>query len=309
MISKQLVELMGGKIWFKSQEGVGSEFYFTLPVEIVEKNIFNQDTIQYLHEKSFLVVDDNSIDRKYMISILHDWNVKKIEEASNAKEAYNILKNQTFDYTLLDWKMPDMDGITLIEKLQKENINLSNILMVTAHEKKQLLDLMYSKNIKFQDILEKPFTSYFLGLLLNKYKNNNIEKSTNNVKIVNSNKIALLVEDNNINQIVAKKSLEKFGLEVVIANNGLEAVNMCKDNSYDIVFMDLQMPVMDGFEATKRIREFDLKTPIIALSAAVMQKDKELTYEAGMDEHIAKPINKEELNLVIEKYIINNTKR
>lgn len=113
----------------------------------------------------------------------------------------------------------------------------------------------------------------------------------------------LLVEDNAVNQLVGQASLESFGLSVVLAENGLIAVQKAQEEKFDIIFMDLQMPVMDGFQATLKIREFDKTTPIIALSAAVMIKDKERTKEAGMNEHIAKPFDLEQLKDVVIKYL------
>jgi CheY-like chemotaxis protein len=112
----------------------------------------------------------------------------------------------------------------------------------------------------------------------------------------------LLVEDNETNQLVASTLFSEIGFDVDIASNGLEAVNQAKHTRYDIIFMDLQMPVMDGFEASKTIRTFNSDVPIIALSAAAMQKDQSLTLEAGMQYHIAKPIDKKELLTTIEKY-------
>ncbi len=120
--------------------------------------------------------------------------------------------------------------------------------------------------------------------------------------VFHTNGKVLLVEDNEINQVVASEILKNFGFEVVIVENGLEAVKSMKNNSFDIVFMDLQMPLMDGFEATSKIREFDMTTPIIALSAAVMEKDKELTKKVGMDEHLSKPIDKNKLQEILAKY-------
>jgi CheY-like chemotaxis protein/HPt (histidine-containing phosphotransfer) domain-containing protein len=113
----------------------------------------------------------------------------------------------------------------------------------------------------------------------------------------------LLVEDNEINQIVAKQNLENFGLKVTLAENGKVALQKAKEDSFDIIFMDLQMPIMDGYEATKKIREFNQNIPIIALSAAVMERDKSLTHESGMNEHIAKPISLNELQKILEKYL------
>ncbi|MDH4943780.1 PAS domain-containing protein [Sulfurimonas sp. C5] len=130
---------------------------------------------------------------------------------------------------------------------------------------------------------------------------NLIRSSSKQIKLVEAKK-ALLVEDNITNQLVATSYLEHYGFIVFVANNGAEAVDMTEANEYDIIFMDLQMPVMDGFDAAKEIRKFDQKTPIVALSAATMQLDKVRTQEAGMNNHIAKPINKVELECVISHY-------
>ncbi len=136
-------------------------------------------------------------------------------------------------------------------------------------------------------------------------KEENIQDFTSGVDIKSSKKV-LLVEDNEINQIVAQANLENFGLEVVVAENGKIAVQKAQQQDFDMIFMDLQMPIMDGFEATKEIRKFNQNIPIIALSAAVMQDDKLLTQKAGMNAHIAKPINLNELEKVIEKYLNNH---
>jgi CheY-like chemotaxis protein len=113
----------------------------------------------------------------------------------------------------------------------------------------------------------------------------------------------LVAEDNHINQIVAKEIFLNYGLEIYIVSSGKEALQKARKEQFDIIFMDLQMPEMDGFEATKRIREFDKKTPIVALSAAVMERDRELTKEAGMSGHIAKPIETMELETILSKYL------
>ena len=126
------------------------------------------------------------------------------------------------------------------------------------------------------------------------------ESDNKNLKL--SGKV-LLVEDNEINQLVAKGNFEHFGLSVIIAENGLMAVEEAKNSDFDIIFMDLQLPVMDGYEATRKIREFNKKVPIVALSAAVMVHDKELTLRAGMNEHLSKPLNVNELKRILTKYL------
>lgn len=128
------------------------------------------------------------------------------------------------------------------------------------------------------------------------------EKNIDNFTIESDGEV-LLVEDNEINQLIVKKNLHNFKLKVDTASNGQEAVHMCNQKEYDLILMDLQMPIMDGFEASKRIREKNKKIPIVALSAAVMKKDKELTLSAGMNDHISKPVDLKELERVISKYL------
>jgi len=152
---------------------------------------------------------------------------------------------------------------------------------------------------------EERIGSEFYFIINLQYKKgclNKIKEIPNRENFKVSGKV-LVVEDNETNQLVAQKSLENYGVEVEIANNGKIAVDKVKNNSYDIIFMDLQMPIMDGFEATKLIREFNNSIPIIALSAAVMSEDKKLTKEAGMDKHIAKPIDIKEIEDILEQYL------
>ena len=167
---------------------------------------------------------------------------------------------------------------------------------------KQLIELMDGKiYVKSQEGIG---TTFFFNLSLeyvDDLKNEETNSNINSITLDNPKK-ALLAEDNKVNQIVALKILENIGFEVDIANDGVEAVDKTISNSYDIIFMDLQMPNMDGFEATQKIREFNKNIPIIALSAAVMKEDKELTSEAGMDGHLAKPIDKDELFNIVKKY-------
>ncbi|WP_373069738.1 response regulator [Sulfurimonas sp.] len=301
-ISKQLVEMMGGKIFFRSDRGLGSIFGFTLDFEYGDENNCLDAKPNFVENKKFLVIDNNKIDRTYLVSILTSWGIKSYQ-AKDGEEAYEILKNENIDYLLVDWNIPKLDGLELLEKLQNENINIPNILMLTAHNKNKLLERAKKNKIDIDKILEKPYTpSSIYNILFDKENIQNSFDYTNTTLKLNTKKSALLVEDNDINQIVAKKTLEGIGFDVDLAKDGLEAVSMCKENIYNIIFMDLQMPNMDGFEASKIIREFDKEIPIIALSAAVMEKDKELTQAAGMNEHLSKPIEKNELFKVIKKY-------
>ena len=304
MISKQLTELMGGEIWFESQEGVGSKFYFSIPLIGVDKATQGREEIKKLEKQKFLIVEDNEIEREYLAAILRSWKVQ-VTQACDGAEALEILEKETFEYLLVDWQMPHIDGITLIEKLQESDIKMPHLLMITAHAKVTLLEQMKIRSVEIDNILEKPYTPSSLYNVLFHRDIFALYPESDKISFhLNTPHKALLVEDNLTNQIVAANILKKIGFTIHIANNGAEAVNMAKDGAFDIIFMDIQMPVMDGFEATRCIREFNKQVPIVALSAAVMQKDKELTQESGMNAHLAKPINKMDLETTLKQFFI-----
>ncbi len=301
MISKQLVELMGGTIELESTYGQGSKFFFTIPFEYYEMN--DSKAVQHFASSKFLVVEDNDIDREYLCNILRSWNIIPVE-AKDGTEALKILEDESFEYLLLDWMMPNIDGLALLEILEEKNIKVPYILISTAYAKKDLLRIAKDKNISVEKVLEKPYVpSALLDMLsnMNIFYKKEFEVNVESIRLRDPKK-ALLVEDNETNQIIASNLLEEYGFEVEVADNGAEALIKINENSFDIIYMDLHMPVMDGFEASRRIREFNEEIPIVAFSAAAMDKDKELSSEAGMDEHISKPINKHEFEKVIQKY-------
>lgn len=300
MICKQIITLMHGEISVSSKLGVGTKLTFTIKIEYVDGLQQVEVDKKRIKNKKFLVVDDNDIEREYLRSILKSWNLS-VKTASGGLEAYELISKQEFDYVLLDWKMPNVDGLELISLLRKNNKELPAILMVTSHRKKELKKIASLQSISLEKILQKPFTPSTLYNTVFEKEFDNFLISDDIYTIKTEGKV-LLVEDNETNQIVASKNLKKYGFEVDIASNGLEACTMAEDKKYDIIFMDLQMPIMDGFEATKKIREKNKDIPIIALSAAVMQKDKELTHSIGMNEHLAKPIELKKLEKLISKY-------
>ncbi len=297
VISKQIVKLMKGKIWLESEENKGSKFYFELSFKYLEINNKYNKTIKPL-EKKFLIVNDNKIERDYIFDILSSWGIQATI-AEDANKALLLIEKENFDLILIDWEMPIMSGMELIENLEEKNIDIEHIILANSYDRKNISLL---KNIKINKILEKPFTpSSIFNTIFDTKK---VLKYENESKylILKDKKRALLVEDNETNQIVAKAVLEKIGFFIQIANDGLEAITMARNNQYDIIFMDLQMPNLDGFEATKEIRTFNDSILIVALSAAVMQDDKDQTKKVGMNEHLSKPIIREELENMISKY-------
>ncbi|MDK2084381.1 response regulator [Aliarcobacter butzleri] len=300
VIAKQLVELMDGEVYFSSIKDKGSTFGFKIELEYIKDTRFIKENLKTYVDSNFLIIDDSEIDRDYLKKVLSSWKIDSLT-ASNGLEAYEIITREKIDYIIVDWDMPELNGLELLKKLQDNNINIPNILMITAHNKQELLNEAQNSNIYIEKILEKPFTPSTLYNTLFDKKIESKRVESKKMKLITPKK-ALVVEDNEINQIVSSKMLESIGFDIDIANDGLEAVDMVNKSNYDIVFMDLQMPNMDGFEATKKIREFNKNTPIVALSAAVMDKDKELTSLAGMNNHLAKPLIRSELESILKQY-------
>ena len=318
IISEKIVESLGSTIKVESKKGIGTEFSFVLEVESLkwEEN-YN------LNDKKFkiLIVDDQEISRVILKDMLKNFGYITLE-AKDGIEAVEMVKkadfeNIPFDFVLMDWNMPRLNGKEAIKKIYElyENKEIQkaipSILMVSSYSKDEI-DL---GDIPIDSFLSKPITSSTLFDALAKAKKGIVKKiSTIDISKECPNLFGLkilLVEDNEINQEVASMFLKKAGIEVDIANNGEEAVKKQKRNQglYDLILMDLQMPILSGYDATKQIREFDKDIPIVALTAAAMIEDKQKVLEVGMNDHLGKPINSEELYNTIIKYAKKITKK
>jgi PAS domain S-box-containing protein len=301
VISKQIIKMMRGKIWLESKINEGSKFYFELNFKYSKLNDKYNKTVEY-SKRRYLIVDDNKFEREYIFDILNSWGIQATV-AEDGNSALTLLEKEHFDLILIDWDMPIMSGMSLLEKLEEKSIDTEYIILANSFEKKFVTENISSlSNIKINKILEKPFTPSSIYNMI--FDTKELLKYENESKyiVLKNQKKALLVEDNETNQIVAKAVLEKIGFIIQIANDGLEAVAMAKNNQYDIIFMDLQMPNLDGFGATKEIRNFNKSILIVALSAAVMLEDKIETKKVGMNEHLSKPIIKHELESLISRY-------
>lgn len=303
-ICSQLVELMSGRIWQESVKSKGSIFYFTVQLRKDESEINSLLNPHYFRNLRFLVVDDNQLERELIGTILSSWGACPTL-CENGQEAIRLAEEQPFDYLITDWKMPGIDGIDVIKILQEKKLKSTfpKVIMVTAYNKEKLLNAAVMRNVKLDEILHKPVSpSVLFKSITDTDMIDKLERSTDEKCFFAGGKV-LVVEDNEINQLVARDLLESFGLDVSMADNGKEAVQKVKSESYDLILMDLQMPIMDGFEATRKIRVFNRDIPIFALSAAVMEHDKELTIAAGMNDHLAKPINVDELQRLLELHL------
>lgn len=324
-ICKQLVELMGGTIGVDSVEGAGSTFWFVLPFTRVEETSDSEK--KPLAFKRALVVDDHLPMREMMAFVLKGWNLET-QSASSGTEAIKLADKTEFDLFILDYLMPGMNGLELVEKLRgNERLKNSRIVLLTAlHEdglgekaiakgcnafltkpvrQSQLYDCLYSLSESGTYVATQSKSTVSVSETM---RNRVIDSSQSSGKQTNE---VLLVEDNPTNQIVAGIELKNLGFVVTTANNGKEAVDLSSNKDFAIVFMDCQMPVMDGYEATKTIRTREFKTgkhvPIVAMTANAMEGDREVCLAAGMDDYITKPFQTEDLISVIDKWIDLNT--
>jgi len=317
-ISKHLVELMGGEISVTSEYGVGSTFSFSLPFGILAGSIqTDQRDIIDLKGSRVLVVDDNEASREILASYMVDLNFD-VTVLSSGQEAIDLLvqEGETFDILVIDWKMPGLDGVETIriikEKLKLEKIPI--IIMASAYDLDELRNVFAELGIKA--FLNKPHTpSQLMDAITmayvesdNYYRPQDLkEDSLFTGKLVGNH--ILLVEDNLINQMVAVEILESVGISVDVAENGREAVEKVRAGNYDLVLMDLQMPVMDGMEATRILRDDSLyrNLPIIALTAHAISGFREQCIEMGMNDFISKPFLPEDMLLILSKYLTSRT--
>jgi len=317
-ISKQLIEMMNGEIGITSEPGVGSTFHCTAKfglakVKKARKFIPSSD----LRGMKVLVVDDNETSRKILANILSSFSFDVTVAATGAEGISELKaagKKNPIELVIMDWKMPGMDGIET-SNLIKHDENLAKIpiiIMVTAYGREEVRQQAADANL--EGFLIKPVSqSTLFETLMAAFSKEVGRVSRKSLKQDSAAELAqqirgahiLLVEDNEINQEVGQGLLEGVGVTIEIANNGQEAVDMVAANKYDVVLMDIQMPVMDGYEAASTIRK-DKKhadLPIIAMTANVMAGDAEKSLAAGMNGHVGKPIDPMELFSALAKWI------
>lgn len=318
-ISKRLVEMMDGKIWVESEHGKGSKFIFTAKFGL-RKEGEKRELVPAVDIRGMriLVVDDNQTSREVLLDILESLTFK-VELAASGKEAITELENASkqknpFDLVLMDWKMPGMDGIEATRQIRKDKklTKIPTVIMVTAYGREEIMS--QAEEVGIRGFLVKPVNkSLLFNTIMNVFgkaadikskPRGKLAHEMEDVKLIAGARV-LLTEDNEINQQVATELLQQADLVVDIANNGEEAVEMVKETEYDVVLMDIQMPVMDGFTATRKIRSDSRfkDLPIVAMTANVMAQDIEECEKAGMDDHVSKPINPSQLFDALVKWI------
>lgn len=313
-ISKRLVELMGGTIQVESWLGHGSTFAFTAEFGLAATPRRSEPSpLPDLRDLRVLVVDDNAMARHILRVMLEAFGYA-VTEAASGEAALACLSAQEgthFDLVLMDWKMPGLDGLETSQRIHTTlQEQAPRIVLVTAHGRESVLGDV--KRLGLNELLLKPVNaSVLFDAIMSAFGKTPSRRGRGRAPVQDydprlAGKRVLLVEDNAINQQVAQELLEAAGLEVQLAQDGRQAVDIVHSAPFDAVLMDLQMPVMDGLEATVAIRSETrfAALPIVAMTANAMQGDRERCLAVGMNDHISKPIDPAELFQVLRRWIL-----
>ncbi|RJG48411.1 response regulator [Motilimonas pumila] len=317
-ISKTLTELMQGQIWVESEQGEGSTFFFTAEFGLAPASSKHQNAHESaLVDLPVLIVDDSLAAREILFNLSESLGFVP-DVAASGREALEKLvsaeqHNRPFKLVLADWKMPQMDGIELGQQIVQHNelTQIPKFVIVTAYDRDEMLK--QASHIPLASSITKPVSaSTLLDTVLKVMGKSSAVAPAHRSGKLDTSSVAeiagahiLLVEDNEVNQQIAVELLTLAGLEVSTAWNGQEALDKVDSESFDAVLMDVQMPVMDGYTATERLRQIPelVNLPIIAMTANAMSGDKEKCLAAGMNDHLAKPIDPQEVFNTLAQWI------
>jgi len=307
-ICKRLAQLLGGDAWAESEPGKGSTFHFTISTEAVDPppDLEATPSPSTLRGRHILVVDDNATNRLVIQKMLSRWGIE-VTLAENALQAIESLEKIRPDAILLDLQMPGVDGVALARQLRNKGV-AAPLLLLSSESTRSDLDL-------FDAIMTKPVR---MGILFRQLlrvleptatpslpdtnPNPELEQPPHSLRI-------LLAEDNAVNQKVALLSLQKLGFRADAVANGREAIKMLEQSDYDLVLMDIQMPEMDGYEATREILsrsaagQFRRPLAIVALTANALQPERDKAFAAGMDDYLTKPLQREALRNLLHQLV------
>lgn len=317
-LAKKLVALMDGEIWVESVQGFGSEFI----IDVFLPRATDLLTVAEFEQKSVLVVDDNPVCQQLLQEQLKHFNLQ-VEVAESGQKALHLVNEfpTKYDLILMDWSMPDLNGLETAQLMHQQyrvdhsmaDYEPPTVIMVSAHDQSQMVK--EARDVGVPLFLPKPIDPSSLFDVLVKVlvrtdrygdqphrRNEVIQKLKQQLFYKNAKRV-LLAEDNRINQEIVVGILEGCNIDIEIANNGQEAVELFNPDVHELVLMDLQMPIMDGFEATRIIREQNPQVPIVALTANVMPEHVKRTQALGMNAHLGKPVNIEKLYQILIEHL------
>jgi signal transduction histidine kinase/HPt (histidine-containing phosphotransfer) domain-containing protein len=313
-ICKRLTDLLGGRIWMESREGKGSTFHFTVRARAAAANGLpaGNEARPQLSGKRLLVVEDNFTNQEIIKHRAEQWAMK-VEQARNSSEALKLLSDaRNFDVVIIDLQLPDKDGLALADEIRRQpQGNYLPILMLSsvrlrgddARPMQASVSIFIYKPIRPAQLLDALCRAMSIHV--------QSDKTAPSVPVLDSDLArrlplhVLLADDNLINQKVGVSVLQKLGYRADIANNGLEVLKALEQKAYDVIFMDVQMPEMDGLEASRRICErwpAEKRPRIIAMTGNALLGDREKCLEAGMDDYISKPVRIGDLQAALEKW-------
>jgi PAS domain S-box-containing protein len=313
-ISKRLAELMGGSMWVESQRGVGSTFHFTIQAQAAPARLrpYLESSQPHLAGKRLLIVDDNATNRSILTLQTQSWGMSPYAYASGQEALTQVQAGVSFEVAILDMQMPDMDGLMLARQIQQSrNARALPLVMLTSLGRREA-DM---QGVEFAAFLHKPIKpSQLYNTLVTLFVEQEHAQSVLPSTEASSAQFdaglgerlplrLLLAEDNTVNQKLALRLLERIGYRADVAANGLEVLEALQRQRYDVVLMDVQMPDMDGLEASQAIHQdwpAEQRPRIIAMTANAMQGDREECLAAGMDDYLTKPIQIKALQEALE---------